>query len=137
MPVKIYRVTPAGERNEELAWLCDDNWLLGSQVDALSAWLEERGASLPRGEYVADIGFCWRRSASAGGPVIEPSTMKQMADVGMRLFLSEYPGFADELESEVAEPSAPPNSRPPQQSPASPEVQTPDSLRTPSSGGCG
>jgi hypothetical protein len=36
-----------------------------------------------------------------------------------------------------AEPDAPPNSRPPTQLPTSPEGQTPDSLRTPSSGGCG
>ena len=37
----------------------------------------------------------------------------------------------------IAEPGAPPNSRPPSQLPASLEVQSPDSQRTPSSGGCG
>lgn len=36
-----------------------------------------------------------------------------------------------------AEPDASPNSRPPSQFPSSSEIQTPDSLRTPSSGGCG
>ena len=36
-----------------------------------------------------------------------------------------------------AEPSAPPNSRPPSQYSQPPEAQTPDPLRTPSSGGCG
>jgi len=36
-----------------------------------------------------------------------------------------------------AEPGAPPNSRQPSALPMSPEAQTPDSLRTPSSGGCG
>lgn len=35
------------------------------------------------------------------------------------------------------EPCAPPNSHPPQQFPASPEIQSPDSQRTSSSGGCG
>jgi hypothetical protein len=35
------------------------------------------------------------------------------------------------------EPEAAPNSHPPSELPTSPEVQTPDSLRTPSSGGCG
>src|SRR6266850_6262633 len=35
------------------------------------------------------------------------------------------------------EPDAPPNRRPPQRLPKSPEVPAPDSLRTPSSGGCG
>ncbi len=38
---------------------------------------------------------------------------------------------------DFAEQGAPPNSRPPSQFPASPEVQSPDSQRTSSSGGCG
>jgi hypothetical protein len=38
---------------------------------------------------------------------------------------------------ENSEQAAPPNSRPPSQLPASPEVQSPDSQRTPSSGGYG
>lgn len=42
-----------------------------------------------------------------------------------------------DLESRKAEPDAPPNSRPPSPFPTSPDVQTPDSLRTPSSDGCG
>jgi hypothetical protein len=112
MPVNIYRVTPKGEPHEEIAWLCDDEWLLSPQVDALSKWLQECGAALQAGEYVADIGFCWWRSASAGGPVLEPATMKRMADLGMSLFLSEYPGFTDELEFEEAEPGAAPNGGP-------------------------
>lgn len=37
----------------------------------------------------------------------------------------------------TAQPGAPPNSRPPCQLPTSPDVQTPDSLRMPPSGGCG
>jgi len=37
----------------------------------------------------------------------------------------------------VCEPDAAPNSRPPSQFPSSPEVQSSDSQRTPSSGGCG
>jgi hypothetical protein len=37
----------------------------------------------------------------------------------------------------IAEPGAAPNSRPPSQLATSPEAQTPDSLRTPPSGGCG
>jgi hypothetical protein len=38
---------------------------------------------------------------------------------------------------QVAEPGATPNSRPPSQLPSVPEVQSSDSRRTPSSGGCG
>jgi hypothetical protein len=105
MPVNIYRVTPDNQENEEIAWLCDDEWLLWPQVEALAKWLQERSAGLPQGEYVADIGFCWRRDASAGGPVLEPETLRRLADVGMSLFLSGSPGFAGEEEQD-AEPNA-------------------------------
>lgn len=39
--------------------------------------------------------------------------------------------------NEGVEPDAAPNNRPPSQPPASPQVQTPDSQRASSSGGCG
>lgn len=94
MPINIYRVTPDGQGDEEVAWLCDDDWLLWREIEALSLWLEESGASLPPAEYVADVGFCWRRSASAGGPVLKSSMLRRMADLGMHLYLSEYSGFA-------------------------------------------
>ena len=95
MPVSIYRVAQAGQRNERIAWLCDGEWLLGPQIDTLSMWLEQTGARLPAAQYVADVGFCWRRNANAGGPVLEPKTMRRMAELGMSLFLSEHSGFAD------------------------------------------
>ena len=97
MPVKIYRVAPDGQENEEIAWLCGDQWLLWPQIDALSEWLERTGGSLPPAKYVADVGFCWRRDASAGGPVLKPDSMRRMAELGMCLFLSEYSGFSDGL----------------------------------------
>ena len=96
MPVNIYRVTPDDEKNESIAWLCDDEWLLRPQIEVLSTWLAQTAATLPPAEYVADVGFCWRRDACAGGPVLEPSTMHHMARLGMSLYLSEYSGFADE-----------------------------------------
>jgi hypothetical protein len=96
MPVNIYRVTPGDQENEKIAWLCDDEWLLRPQIEALSAWLEQSGASLPPDEYVADVGFCWRRDACGGGPVLDPSAMRRMAEIGMSLYLSEYGSFADE-----------------------------------------
>ena len=43
----------------------------------------------------------------------------------------------EDKEGRDAEPDAPPNSRLPSQLPASPDIQSPDSLPTPSSGGCG
>ena len=42
-----------------------------------------------------------------------------------------------DLRRRMTEADAAPNSRPPSQLPTSPEVQSSDSLRTPSSGGCG
>lgn len=42
-----------------------------------------------------------------------------------------------DAERQKAEQGAPPNSRPPSRLPSSPEVQSSDPLRTPSSGGCG
>jgi hypothetical protein len=50
--------------------------------------------------YVANIGFSWRRDACSGGPAFAPETLRQMADLGMSLFISEYAGFADEKDQE-------------------------------------
>jgi hypothetical protein len=91
MPVNIYRVTPEGQKNERIAWLCDDNWRLPDQAEALEAWLTENCATLKPDEYVADIGFAPREDALGGGAAISPQMMRTMADLGMSLFLSEYP----------------------------------------------
>jgi hypothetical protein len=93
MPITIYRDNTA--EHDQIAWLCDGDWDLSNQVEALNLWLEENGDSLPVGSYVADIGFCWRRDAGGGGAVLLPKAMKKMSDIGMYLFLSEYPGFSD------------------------------------------
>ncbi len=92
MPVNIYRVTPEGEKNEEIAWLCPDNWRLPDQAQALETWLVDSVASLRPDEYVADLGFTPRKDALGGGAAISPQMMRTMADLGMSLFLSEYPG---------------------------------------------
>jgi hypothetical protein len=98
MPVNIYRVTPEGQKNERIARLCDDNWRLPDQAEALEAWLAENHASLKPDEYVADIGFTIREDACGGGAAISPQMMRTMADLGMSLFLSEY---QDDEEDEV------------------------------------
>lgn len=98
MPVNIYRVTADEQENEQVAWLCDGEWELTSQIDALSQWLEQISTTLSPAIFVADVGFCWRRDAASGGAVLEPSAMRRMGDLGMSLFLSEYAGFTDELE---------------------------------------
>jgi hypothetical protein len=95
MPVKIYRVTPEGQQNERVAWLCEDNWRLPDQAEALEAWLAANHAILKPGEYVADIGFRPREDASGGGAAFSPQMMRTMADLGMSLFLSEYPDDED------------------------------------------
>jgi hypothetical protein len=94
MPVSIYRVTTEGKENERIAWLCDGNWRLPDQAEALKAWLAENHAKLKPDEYVADIGFTLREDASGGGAAIPPEMMRAMADLGMSLFLSEYPDDA-------------------------------------------
>ena len=92
MPINIYRDDTA--ERDQIAWLCDKDWDLSNQVEALSVWLEKNSDSLPVGSYIVDIGFCWRRDAGGGGAVLSPKAMKRMSDVGMCLFLSEYSGFS-------------------------------------------
>jgi hypothetical protein len=88
MPINIYsEKTP-----EKLAYLCDSNWRLPDQVEALEIWLKENKSRIKSGQYVADIGFTLREDASGGGAAITPEMMRMMADLGMSLFLSEYPG---------------------------------------------
>ena len=59
---------------------------------ALEIWLKENRSKIKGGQYVADIGFTLREDASGGGAAISPEMMRAMADLGMSLFLSEYPG---------------------------------------------
>jgi hypothetical protein len=96
MPVNIYRVTPeGGKKNERIAWLCDDNWRLPDQAEALEAWLAQNRATLKPDDYVADIGFTPREGALGGGAAISLEMMRTMADLGISLFLSEYPSSSD------------------------------------------
>jgi hypothetical protein len=89
MPIKI--ATNADGTSTEVAWLCDDDWRLSSQISALEVWLAHDGATLPKGIYTADIGFAPRSDAAGGGAEITPEMMHRMTKLGMTLFLSEYP----------------------------------------------
>jgi hypothetical protein len=109
MPVNIYRVTPEGHKNERIAWLCDGEWKLTPQSEALATWLQADGSRLRPDRYVADIGFSWRRDACAGGPAFSPATLRQMADLGMSLFISEYARFTDEMAEEGSNAAVPSN----------------------------
>ena len=109
MPVNIYRVAPEGEENERIAWLCDGEWRLTPQSEALSEWLQGEGAKLKPDRYVANISFSWRRDACSGGPAFAPATLRQLADLGMSLYISEYAGFADEMDDEPSGTEVPSN----------------------------
>ncbi|MBK9719765.1 MAG: hypothetical protein IPO85_20060 [Saprospiraceae bacterium] len=92
MPINIYNQT----NNEKLDWLCDDVWDLPNQIHTLEKWLRTKGISLPKSSYVADIGFAIRKDATGGGAVLNSETMKIMSDIGMDIFLSEYPNTLPE-----------------------------------------
>lgn len=92
MPINIYNQT----NYEKLDWLCDDVWDLPSQIDILDKWLRKEGVLLPKSSYVADIGFDIRKDANGGGAVISSESMKIMSDIGMDIFLSEYPNTKSE-----------------------------------------
>lgn len=91
MPTKIYS---AADPQNEIAWLCDDEWTLPAQVAALESWLKKK-KKMKAGAYIADIGFQARKDAGGGGCAFTPAMMQKMADFGITLFLSEYPGFAE------------------------------------------
>ena len=88
MPINIYNEI----NNEKVDWLCDDVWDLPNQIDTFENWLRTKGKNLPKGNYVADIGFDIRKDASGGGAVIDFESMRIMGEIGMSLYLSEYPG---------------------------------------------
>lgn len=65
------------------------------QFEALEAWLYEAGRDLPRSDYVADLAIRARtdyENSVGGGAAFSPKAIAIMAEIGMHLFLSEYPG---------------------------------------------
>ena len=100
MPIKI---ALTANRTKEIAWLCDGEWALPPQVAALEKWLK-RKRKLKSGDYYADLGFMSRRDAGGGGSVLTPAMMQKMVDLGITLYLSEYPGFAKKKPNQVPEP---------------------------------
>ncbi len=94
MPINIYE---RKESSEELVWLCDDDWELPSQIDALEKWLIENQSKLDKSNYVADIGFDIRKDAFGGGGIISLEMMRILLDLGMEIYLSEYPSKEGKL----------------------------------------
>ncbi|NDV69597.1 hypothetical protein [Dysgonomonas sp. 25] len=86
MPINIYI-----DNFERIDYLCEDIWDLPNQIDSLEKWLQTKGVILPKGSYVADIGFDIRKDATGGGAVLSSESMKIMGDIGMDVYFSEYP----------------------------------------------
>jgi hypothetical protein len=98
MPINIvdYSNTKDGERGDFIAHLCDEYWEMPIQVETFEKWLVEKGASLLKGKYIADIGFCPRSEALGGGVLVTSKAMEIMVSIGMELYFSEYPEQDDE-----------------------------------------
>ena len=87
MPINIY----IEESGDKLEWLCDEDWDLPTQIDALETWLMIKGKNLEPNKYVADIGFDIRKDATGGGAVLNSESMTIMGKIGMDIYFSEYP----------------------------------------------
>ena len=92
MPINIYNKVDSAK----VAWLCDDDWELPSQIDSLEKWLRDNHSELTPGKYIADIGFDIRKDACGGGAVFSSESMSIMAKLGIDLYLSEYPEGEDD-----------------------------------------
>jgi hypothetical protein len=101
MPISIYR---DDDSRAEIAWLCDDDWSLPAQVTALEAWLTQSAAAVGGGHSIADIGFSIRADATGGGAAVSPEMMRRMADLGITLFLSEYPAIPNAVSTHPKRP---------------------------------
>jgi hypothetical protein len=87
MPIRI----STADHSTQIAWLCPDDWDLARQIAELNAWLVGNGGDLNPGAYIADIGVVSRSDAAGGGAVISTQMMKMLCQVGMELWVSEYP----------------------------------------------
>jgi hypothetical protein len=98
VPISINNYAAVNDRGqrEEVAWLADADWELPSQFAELEKWIQNTGASLPKGDYVIDIGFSPREGAAGGGGVLSTESMRVMVEKGMTLHISEYPPVAEE-----------------------------------------
>jgi hypothetical protein len=92
MPIKIVDHLKLDKSGKplEIAWLLNDNWRLPDQMKVFEAWLVDN-KSLPTGNYKADIGFSPRPDAFGGGGKVSLDSMKIMVQLGLELYLSEYP----------------------------------------------
>ena len=86
MAINIYKE----ENLETIEHLSENDWDLPTQMDELEKWLEKEGGNLPKGKYVADIGFEVRNDASGGGAILSSKTIEMLNKIGMEIHFSEY-----------------------------------------------
>ena len=87
MPINIYEE----DTFKKIANLSSDKWDLPNQLDDFEVWLKTEGVKLQKSIYVADIGFDIRKNANGGGAIINLEMIKILAQIGMEIYLSEYP----------------------------------------------
>ncbi len=90
MPIRI----STADHLVQVAWLCPDEWDLTNQIAELSPWLVANRDTLKAGAYIADIAIVSRSDAAGGGAVISTQLMKALCELGMELWVSEYPSDA-------------------------------------------
>tara|TARA_B110000240_G_C13088934_1_gene279253 strand:+ start:173 stop:445 length:273 start_codon:yes stop_codon:yes gene_type:complete len=86
MSINIYKE----ENFETIKHLCDEVWDLPTQMNELEKWLIEEGKNLPKGKYVADIGFGIRKDANGGGAILNSKIINILNKIGMEIYFSEY-----------------------------------------------
>ncbi len=91
MPINLidYTNSNEGEKGNEIDHLCENEWEMPKQIEALEKWLKERNGKIKAGSYIADIGYSPREGAAGGGAVLTTETMNAMVKIGMDLYLSE------------------------------------------------
>ncbi|MBL1437274.1 MAG: hypothetical protein COB08_013875 [Rhodobacteraceae bacterium] len=96
MPIRVYpnleESTPSRTKNKPVVWLCNDSWELPVLLFEFERWLEKNGKKLPKGNYIADIGFKPRSDACGGGGILSVSAMRTLAMVNIEVWFSEYSG---------------------------------------------
>jgi hypothetical protein len=88
MPICIYN--EESDDRDKIGKLCDDEWELPGQIYELEEWLKVNQKLLPKGRYVADVGFRLRKDATGGGAVISTEMIQMLNNLGMEIYLSEY-----------------------------------------------
>ena len=89
MPVVIRRIV--GDRFKNHAEIAGDSWDLRTQIEALEEWLAANPNELaPSDQWVADVGFTVRFSATGGGPPITRRLMEMCLSSNLDIYLSEY-----------------------------------------------